>query len=402
MSAQIDSFTAARTASAAAAAQSVHARVRLDSIDIVRGLVIALMALDHVRDYFTDVRFNPLDLSLTSPVLFLTRWITHFCAPTFVLLAGVSAYLLSLRSTRAELSRFLVTRGLWLIVLELTIVNYAWTFNLRYDYGLYLQVIWAIGCSMIALAAMIHLPLRAIAVLSCVLIAGHNLLDGIAPEQFGAWAPLWSLLHVRSDLGVVYVAYPLIPWVGVMSLGYVLGSLYRLDANARRTALVVLGSLSIFLFVVLRLPNFYGDPRDWVVQGTPVYSLFSILNVAKYPPSLQYVLITIGPALLLLAAFEQVRNRLSDVLRTFGRVPLFFYVLHIVLAHLAAGLVALATGHGSAVLTGPFFDVFPASWGYALPGVYLVWLFVLVALYPACRWFAQLKRQRTDWWLSYL
>jgi uncharacterized membrane protein len=400
VSTQFDSLPVASCAQPTSAAlATAHARIRLDSIDVLRGLVIVLMALDHVRDYFTGVRFDPLDLSQAGTALFLTRWVTHFCAPIFILLAGVSAYLVSLRATRAELTRFLLTRGLWLILLEITIVSYAWTFDVRS--GLYLQVIWAIGCSMVALAALIHMPLRVIGAISVAMIAGHNLLDGIAPEQFGAWAPVWNLLHVRGHLSGVYVSYPLIPWIGVMGLGYVLGSLYRRDPRERRAAFYLLGTLSLVAFLVVRLPNLYGDPHEWVTQNSRVDTLLEIVNVAKYPPSLQYLLITLGTAFLLLAAFERVRNRFTDVLNTFGRVPLFFYVLHIALAHLAAGLLALATGYGTAVLTASY-KTLPEDWGYGLGGVYVAWILVLLALYPACRWFAAVKRRRTDWWLSYL
>ena len=214
---------------------------RVASIDILRGLVMVLMALDHVRDFFTDVRFDPLDLSQTNAPLFLTRWITHFCAPTFVLLAGVSAYLTGRHCTRAQLSRFLFTRGLWLVVLEVTLMSLVWTFNVRYDHGLFLQVIWAIGVSMMVLAALVHLPLRTIAVFSIVIICGHNLLDGIEPQSLGAWAPLWSLLHVSGPIPHAFVAYPLIPWIAVMSLGYCLGALFDIEPAAAQAVVHLSG-----------------------------------------------------------------------------------------------------------------------------------------------------------------
>jgi uncharacterized membrane protein len=374
---------------------------RLHSIDILRGLVIVLMALDHVRDYFTDVRFDPLDLTQTSGALFMTRWITHFCAPIFILLAGMSAQLVSRRCTPSQLSRFLVTRGLWLVVLEFTVVNFALNFNLRYEPGVLMQVIWAIGASMIVLAALVRLPIRVVGAFGLVLIAGHNLLDGISPQQFGAWAPLWNVLHVQGVIPLGYLHYPLIPWVGVMALGFALGTLFDLEAARRRRVMVLLGSGAIGTFVLLRLLNGYGDPQPWSVQESFGFTLLSFLNVQKYPPSLAYVLVTIGPALLLLAAFEKVRGRWAGILETFGRVPLFFYVLHFFLAHLAAGLLAMAMGFGSTVLTG-FFLAFPKEWGVGLPAVYLAWVLVVATLYPACRWFGALKRQRKDWWLSYL
>lgn len=374
---------------------------RVHSIDILRGLVMVLMALDHVRDFFTNVRFDSLDLSQTSAPLFLTRWITHFCAPTFVLLAGVSAYLLSQRISRAELSRFLFTRGLWLVVLEVTLICLVWTFNARYDHGLFLQVIWAIGVSMMVLAALVHLPLRVIALFSVVTIFGHNFLDGIEPQSFGAWAPLWSVLHVAGPIPHALVAYPLIPWIAVMSLGYCIGPLFELQPEQRVLRFAWLGAASLMTFVVLRATNLYGDPSAWAVQSTTLNTLLSFVNVQKYPPSLHYLLITLGGGFLLLAAFESARGKVSEVLRTFGRVPLFFYVLHVALAHLAAGIVGYAMGFGVAVLNADFMLV-PQQWGFGLPVVYLTWVLVVATLYPACRWFAELKRRRSDWWLSYL
>jgi len=398
MSARLANAVAAPVAHASVTA---HAFARVASIDILRGLVMVLMALDHVRDFFTDVRFDPLDLSQTTAALFLTRWITHFCAPTFVLLAGVSAYLTGRSCTRAELSRFLWTRGLWLVVLEVTLMSLVWTFNVRYDHGLFLQVIWAIGVSMLVLAALVHLPMPQIAAFSLLIIGGHNLLDGIEPQSFGAWAPLWSLLHVQEPIPYGFVAYPLIPWIAVMSLGYCIGSLFDLERERRRQWFVYLGAGSLTLFVLLRATNVYGDPIDWTLQSTTVRTLLSFVDVHKYPPSLQYVLLTLGAALLSLAALESVRGKFAEVLRTFGRVPLFFYVLHVALAHLAAGIVGLATGFGTALLSGDFMQV-PQQWGFGLPVVYLAWLLVIATLYPACRWFAAVKRRRDDWWLSYL
>ncbi len=374
---------------------------RLYSIDILRGLVIVLMALDHVRDFFTAVRFDPLDLAQTNATLFMTRWITHFCAPVFILLAGVSAQLVSRRCTPAQLSRFLLTRGLWLIVLELTVVNFAFNFNLGYQFGLLMQVIWAIGASMIVLAALSRLPVWAVGTIGVVMIAGHNLLDGIEPKAFGELAPLWNVLHVQGMVPFGYLHYPLIPWVGVMALGFALGTVYDLPADRRRRALLIMGGGAIAAFVVLRLINGYGDPMPWSAHQSPGFTLLSFINVEKYPPSLAYVLVTIGPALLALAAFESARGPVAAILETFGRVPLFFYVLHFLLAHLAAGLVALAMGFGTTVLTG-FFIAFPKEWGVSLPAVYLAWVLVVATLYPACRWFAALKRRRKDWWLSYL
>jgi uncharacterized membrane protein len=379
MSARIETVASALNVTSAA----VAARARLASIDALRGLVMVLMALDHVRDFFTDVRFDPLDLSQTTPALFLTRWITHLCAPTFIFLAGVSAYLLSLRVSPAELSRFLVTRGLWLILLEVTVVQFAWTFNFRYESGVFLQVIWAIGVSMLVLAAIARLSIATIATISVILIAGHNLLDGVTPDELRAWGPLWSVLHVSGPAPHVMVLYPLIPWVGVMGLGFAMGTVFRLAPESRREMFIRLGVVCLFVFVLLRAANGYGDPQPWNVQSDITLTLLSFVNVHKYPPSLLYLLLTLGGGFLLLAAFESVRGRLMSILRTFGRVPLFFYVLHIALAHFAALIIGATTG-------------------FALPIVYLAWLLALLALYPTCRWFARIKSRRSDWWLSYL
>jgi len=240
-----------------------------------------------------------------------------------------------------------------------------------------------------------------IAAYSLLIIFGHNLLDDIDPQTFGSWAPLWSLLHVSAPIPHAFVAYPLIPWIAVMSLGYCIGSLFELDRERRKQWFVSLGAASLTLFVLLRTTNVYGDPADWSLQSTTVRTLLSFVDVQKYPPSLQYLLLTLGAAFLLLAALESTRGKVSEVLRTFGRVPLFFYVLHVVLAHLAAGIIALAMGHGTALLSDDFMQV-PQAWGFGLPAVYLAWLLVVATLYPACRWFAAVKRRRDDWWLSYL
>jgi uncharacterized membrane protein len=239
---------------------------------------------------------------------------------------------------------------------------------------------------MMVLAALVHLPLRAIAVFSIVVLCGHNLLDGLEPQTFGAWAPMWSLLHVSGPIPHAFIAYPLIPWIAVMSLGYCVGAMFELDQYQRVLRFMWLGAAALVAFVVLRAPNVYGDPSDWTLQSTTLRTLLSFVNVQKYPPSLQYLLITLGAAFLLLALFESARGKVSGVLRTFGRVPLFFYVLHIALAHLAAVVVDVALGSG----------------GFSLPVVYLAWVLVVATLYPACRWFAGVKRRRSDWWLSYL
>ena len=394
-------FGGAEPRPAGATFAPTRALSRLSSIDVLRGLIIVIMALDHVRDYFTDVRFNPLDPTQTTAMLYATRWITNFCAPTFVLLAGVSAYLVGRRCTTRELSRFLLTRGLWLAFLELAVISVEWTFNFRFELGLIMQVVWAIGMSMVVLAGLVYLPVRVVGAIGVTICVFHNLLDGVPMPESAVMKTVWSILHVQSPVAIGYVHYPLIPWVGVMAAGYALASVFGMEAERRHRVLIAIGASMVALFLALRLINTYGDPVPWTTQVDHLHTLMSFFNVKKYPPSLDYLLVTIGPALMLLACLENVRGRFADVLQVFGRVPLFFYVLHLALAHLAAGLLAMAMGYGNVVLTNlPAF--FPRDWGVGLPAVYLAWVLVVVTLYPACRWFGEVKRRRGDWWLSYL
>jgi uncharacterized membrane protein len=381
------------------------ARPRLDSIDLLRGLVMVLMALDHTRDFFGTSGMNPRDV--TDPALFLTRWITHYCAPIFIMLAGVSAYLYGQRGrSTAEISRFLLTRGFWLIVLEFTIVRLGWSFATDFTYFV-TQVIWAIGASMIVLAALVWLPRAAIAAIGVGMIVGHNLLDGLHAEQFGSLGWVWNLLHEPKVLTLwtgsqLYALYPLIPWAGVMAAGYALGPEFALRPDQRRRRFLALGAAITLGFVVLRLSNLYGDPAAWSVHDGILPTVLSVLNVEKYPPSLLYLMITLGPALVLLALFERARGSLADWITTFGRVPLLYYVAHIFLIHaLAVAAAALMVGD-VAWLFGGLPSGKPAGYGLALPGVYAVWLVVVVALYPLCQWFADLKRRRSEWWWSYL
>lgn len=397
----LDHATAPIAPTARPVRAGVEAGARLASIDVVRGMVIALMVLDHARDYFSASPFSATDLTRTTPALFSTRWITHLCAPTFVFLAGVSAFMSGGSRSSSTLRRYLFVRGAWLVLLELTVVHFAWHFNLGYQNGVVLQVIWVIGVSMCTLAALVSVPRPWLAVSSLSVIALHNLLDGVAPAQWGAWAPLWSVLHVQGMTPFAFVVYPLVPWLAVMALGFVAGELYTRPSEERRAWLLRLGTSSLIAFVALRTLNTYGDPKPWAVQERTGFTLLSFLNVSKYPPSLAYVLVTLGIALLALGALEGRQHRVLAALAIFGRVPLFAYVLHIAIVHAAAGLCAWAMGFGSAVLTGGFED-FPEGWGVSLPLVYVAWLFTLALLWPACRWFARLKQRRRDWWLAYL
>jgi uncharacterized membrane protein len=354
---------------------------------------MVLMALDHTRDFFTNVSFNPLDLAQSSPELFLTRWITHFCAPVFVFLAGTSAFLSGARGkSRRELSLFLVTRGLWLVLLELTYVNwFGWSFSIGFhSFGV--QVIWVIGWAMVMLAGLIWLPRWIILAVGLGMIALHNALDGLKPESFGAWSEFWRILHVPGVVEIgpavkLGVGYPLIPWTGLMAVGYAFGPLLTRDATTKRKQLWILGTSAVLLFAVLRLTNFYGDPHPWVSQKSPLYTVFSFLNCQKYPPSLCYLLMTLGPALCLLAVFDRGTPRWLKPLLVFGRVPLFYYLLHLPLIH---GLSMAARQLNT-----------PSGAGFGLAEVYLFWVAIVALLYLPCRWFAGFKARHRYAWLSY-
>jgi uncharacterized membrane protein len=412
---------AATTAPLDAVTYAPPKRQRVDSIDLLRGIVMVIMLLDHTRDYFSAeaFQFDPTDLSKTSVALFFTRWITHFCAPTFFFLAGTGAYLRQARgATAADMSRFLVSRGLWLILLELTVIRWGISGDFL-PHGAYaLQTIWALGVSMIVLGAMVHLPLKVVGALSLTMIAVHNAFDGVhvascLPGQppCGAGDVAIRLLHVSGPIvlphGIFLLAlYPLIPWLGVMAAGYVFGKLYTLDAETRRRALIRLGGGIVVLFVVLRATNLYGDPAKWSVQPRgAAFTLLSFLNTTKYPPSLLYLCMTIGPGILLLAFMERERRGgLGRALVTYGRVPMLFYMLQWLYAHGAAFVGWTMAGKNTAPLhvlqnTPP--EALKGA-GFSLPVVYAFWLLGVLLIYPLCKWFAEVKKRRADWWLSYL
>lgn len=383
-------------------------RSRIDSVDFLRGLVIVIMALDHVRDYVTNVRFDALDLDQSNAALFFTRWITHFCAPAFVFLAGTSAgFQAQAGKSRNELAAFLLTRGLWLIYLELTVIYFGWTFN--FQPAAFLQIIWAIGVSMIALAGLIYLPVPAIAALGAIMVLGHNAFDGLGTANFNAPTTglaniLWMLLHEQGFtlFGPVpiFVAYPLIPWVGVMALGYVFAGLYRKPEQERRRLVFRLGLTMIGAFILLRGFNVYGDAVPFSAQESVSKTLMSFVNTDKYPPSLLFLLMTLGPAFLVLSFAEKWRGPVYEVFVTFGRVPLFFYVAHIYLVHaIAVGLAVSQGFEANALFT--MFLFLPQGYGFGLPVVYLVWFTVITLMYPACLWFAGVKKRSTKWWISY-
>jgi uncharacterized membrane protein len=382
----------------------MQSRPRLDGIDFLRGLVMAIMVLDHARDFFGSSSMNPRDVHDAG--LFLTRWITHFCAPIFVFLAGVSAFLYGTRGrSRGDVARFLLGRGLWLILTEFTLVRFAWTFNLAYDFA-FLQVIWVIGFSMVVLAGLIYLPRWAIATFALTMILGHNLLDGI--EVSGSWHWLWAVAHapamLRPTTGMeLFAAYPLIPWIGVMAAGYALAPVFLQREEQRRRTLLTIGSAVTVGFVVLRATNTYGDPMPWAPQGGVLPTVLSFINCEKYPPSLLFLAMTIGPGLILLGLFQHAKSALARIVVAIGRVPFLFYVAHVMLLHAMAVVVAgLTVGSIDWQFRNmPAFNK-PEGYGLSLSAAYALWLMTLVLLYPMCRWFGALKQRRKDWWLSYL
>jgi uncharacterized membrane protein len=390
-----------------AAAETVpHKRFRLESVDILRGVIMILMALDHTRDFFGKTGLNPTDPATTTIPLFFTRWVTHFCAPVFFLLTGTGAYLSLRKKSQRELSQFLFTRGLRLIFLELTLFRcLGLQFNFDYHMTM-LNVLWALGWAMIVLVALVHLPAPVVTAFGLLMIVGHNLLDPV--QSMNA---IWTVLHspnfiVANPQHSVFVAYPLIPWVGVTAVGYGLGQIYSWTSQARRTFLWRAGAGIAAAFVILRGINIYGDPVRWTTQKSAAFTVISFLNTNKYPPSLLFLLMTLGPALLILWAVDGRTPQLLRPVLTFGRVPMFYFLLHMPLIHLLA-VVACYARYGQAhwmfesPTIGQFPFTAPPGWGFTLPIVYLVWVSVVVALYPLCRWFAAVKQRRSDAWLSY-
>lgn len=373
-----------------------------------------IMALDHVRDYFHADAFlyDPLDLEKTSVALYFTRWITHFCAPVFMFLAGTSAFLVGQRKTKKELSAFLLKRGLWLIFIELVIVNFGWNFAITFPTILFI-VIWALGISMIALAAFIHFPKTIMLLIGILLVAGHNLLDNVHVTGNNLPAFAWSLLHEPNFFTwqgkIIFIGYPLLPWIGVMTLGYCLGRLYTpaFEAVRRKKILIWMGVGAIGLFFLLRLTNVYGDSFHWSRQPSAFFTFLSILNTSKYPPSLLYILMTLGPALLFLAFTEKANSAVAKIISVYGRVPMFYYLVHIYLIHLLAMLFSeLFTNIDwrTWILNQPlWFNESLRGNGFSLGIVYLVWLGIVIGLYPLCRWYDRYKQSHKEkWWLSYL
>jgi len=387
---------------------------RIEAIDFLRGSVMILMALDHVRMYFALGTWyaEPTDLATTTPLLFFTRWVTHFCAPVFVFLAGTSAFLYGSRRRDVKATAwFLFTRGLWLVFVELVIVNFAWTFDITYSFRI-LQVIWAIGLSMVALSGLVFLPDRLILAIGILLVFGHNLLDPISLHGSSPPDLVWYTLHQPNSVFIegrlINFVYPILPWIGLMTLGYVFGTLYRNDLPAaqRKRCLLRIGIAATLLFVLLREINGYGEPRQWDLHTSPVFTLLSFLNTTKYPPSLHFLLMTVGPALIFLALIEPAGNRLPQPVIVFGRVPFFFYILHLFVIHALAMLLLMYEGgqwsdyilSARNLMSGRLSD-----FGLSLGAVYGIWVALTVLLYPLCRWYQRYREENpSQWWLSYL
>ncbi|MCH6235837.1 DUF1624 domain-containing protein [Cognataquiflexum rubidum] len=383
---------------------------RISSIDLVKGLAMLIMALDHVRDYVhaPAFLFDPADPEQTTLAIFFTRWVTHFCAPSFSFLAGLSAFMIGKRKPKNELSGFLLKRGLWLVFIELTVINFGWLFDLSFGIIL-LQVIWSLGISMIVLAGLVYLPRKVILIFSLILIFGHNLLDPISLDNSIAWALFHKLnIFMLSDNLMFVVGYPIIPWIAVMSLGFCFGDFYdkSVDSSKRRQTFNIIGMGAVILFVVLRWTNVYGDPVLFQQYDRPSQDLVSFLNPTKYPPSLLFLLMTLGGTLLLLANSEKWKGKLVDFICTFGRVPFFFYIIHIYIIHLIAIGLATMTGfvwEKNMVLAawGAIENPIP-GYGFPLWVVYVVWISVILVLFPLCKKFDSYKQGNKDkWWLSY-
>ncbi len=397
---------------------------RIDSVDFLRGLVMIIMLLDHTREYVHNdaFLFNPTDLSKTNAALFFTRWITHLCAPTFVFLAGTSIYLQLMRGkSRVELSKFLLKRGLWLILLEFTVIRFAIFFNLDYRFVGLAEVIWIFGVAMICLAGLIFLPVRVVGIIGVAMIALHNLLDGsnISPAVSmagtpapDAWQTLWIFLHqpgfvpLFDGAAKIFVAYPIIPWVGVMAAGFWLGTVYEWDAKRRRRFLLWLGGGLLGLFVIVRVLNFYGDPQPWKIQPTTLFTVLSFVNITKYPVSLLFLLLTLGAALIILAQAEKIsiNNPFQKICLTFGRVPLFYFILQMFVAHLFGVILNYAAGKPVDYFFANFPDSAkaPPDGGFDLWVVYAAWLAGLIILYPLCVWYGKVKQQHRGFPFSYL
>ena len=383
---------------------------RFEALDVLRGLTMVIMALDHARDFFSlgYVYYAPTDISMTHLSVFMTRWVTHFAAPTFIFLAGIGLFFASTRRTKKELAYLAISRGIWLIFLELTLVGFFWSFSPEFIYHPKVAVLFAIGVCMIAMGGLIYLPRYLIAFIAASMIFGHNFLDNIPVESFGSFEFLWYLIHMPGNFHIgtieVRVVYPFVPWIGVMALGYLFGPVTKMARGIRKKIFFNTGLIFVLFGMILRFSNIYGDPKKWFAYDDIPTTIMSFLNFTKYPPSLIYLSILIGLAMILMSLLDRNLGKWSHPLRDFGQVPFFFYVLHIPILHICGILLALYTFGDAHWLFGAPLPKSPQglTYGYELMPTYIAWLAVTVALYFPSRWFASLKQSRKDWWLSYL
>jgi len=384
---------------------------RITSVDLLRGAIMIIMALDHTRDFFHvgAQTGNPLDLSTTTPILFFTRWITHFCAPVFVFLSGTSAFLQSARKSKKELSIFLITRGLWLILAEVTIVNLLLTFDINFSF-IALEVIWTIGISMVILGLMIWLPFEIILAVGSLIVLGHNALDFYEKDQTPPFSATYNLIHRQGFHSLwgrqLLILYPFLPWAGLMMLGYCLGKVLRNnDATWRKKFLIIAGMSTIALFIILRFINVYGDPSAWSPQPNGFFTFLSFINSTKYPPSLFFMCMTIGPALLLMAWWDEIQNGFTKIVSVYGRVPFFYFLAHLFVIHLISAVTYFMRGHSFQEGINPtaFIKFIQPGEGFQLRYVYIIWLAVVIILYPVCKWYDRYKTDHKEKkWLSYL
>lgn len=387
----------------------LQATNRIQSIDLLRGLVMIIMALDHTRDFlhWSAMMYKPLDLTYTTPAIFLTRWITHICAPVFMFLAGTSAFLVGQHKSKKQLSFFLFTRGLWLMILDLTVIGFGWTFNIYFP-AFFFDTLWALGVSMVALSVLIYLPYYIILTIGVLIVAAHNLLDNFHVTGNNLKAFLWDEMHDQRVFNfhghTIVTAYPVLSWIGIIALGYCFGAFYKKEFTAakRKKWFIWIGCTAIILFILLRALNVYGDMQLWAYQKSGLFTFLSFINVTKYPPSLLYTLITLGPAILFLAFAENYINTFTKIISTYGRVPMFYYLLHIFLIHFIAMVATQLTGFGwRAMITDDFPQV--KGFGFSLITIYLIWIALVLALYPLCKWYDNYKKNhKENWWLSYL
>jgi uncharacterized membrane protein len=393
---------------------TIGSKIRIESIDVLRGIIMIIMALDHTRDYFHEsaILQDPTNLSTTTAPLFFTRWITHYCAPVFMFLAGISAYLFGQHKRIGQLSKYLLSRGLWLVVFEIVVMSFIMTFNPTYNLIL-LTILWAIGWSMVVLSLLVHTGTKGVLLIGLVLIFGHNVFDLFESTRGGNGNVLLQLLVTNRGTAIpllpnhlLLIGYAILPWTGVMAIGYALGSLFRgsVDLVYRKKLLTRIGLAATLLFIVLRIVGIYGDPNPFEQQGTAIKSVISFFNVTKYPPSLQFICMTIGPAMIVLAYLENIKNGITKFFLVYGKVPFFYFALHFLTIHLLETIIFFASGHSISQAVDPAspFVFRPSNFGFGLPVTYLMWITVVLLMYYPCRWFGKYKQTHQKWWLSYL